>query len=145
MTQNDTERLLRQCRAGLSMGISSLVDVLPYVKNKTLKTYLTNAKEKHEGLLRECDGLIEECNGEKKGPSPIAKYMSKMKICLQLWWARKDSTVASLMTDGCHMGVKSLARYLCEYPTASEDSRELARRIIALEDDMTVTLRNYLG
>lgn len=145
MSQNDTERLLRECRAGIGMGISSIEDVLPHVKNKTLKTYLTNAKEKHENLQRECDGLLDDCHGEKKGPAPIAKWMSKMKTCVHLWWSRKDSTVASLMTDGCHMGVKSLCRYLCEYPTASEESRALARRLIALEDDMTITLRNYLG
>lgn len=145
MTQNDTARLLRECRAGLGMGISSLEDVLPSVKNNTLKTYLTNAKEKHENLQRECDGLLDEARAEKKGPAPLAKGMSKMKTYASLWWARKDSTVASLITDGCHMGVKSLCRYLCQYPTASEGSRELARRIVALEDDMTVTLRNYLG
>ena len=145
MTQNDTERLLRECRAGLLMGISSIEDVLPYVKNKTLKTYLTNAKEKHENLKREADNQLKAIHGEKKDPSPIAKCMSKMKTALRLWWARKDSTVASLITDGCHMGVKSLAKYLCQHPAAKEDARSLVRRTIALEDDMTVTLRNYLG
>lgn len=144
-TQNDTARLLRECRAGIGMGISSLEDVLPYVKNKTLETYLKNAKEKHENLQREADELLSSADAEKKGPSSLAKSMSKMKTYTHLWWSRKDSTVASLMTDGCHMGVKSLCRYLCQYPTASEESRELARRLIALEDDMTVTLRNYLG
>ena len=127
------------------MGITSIEDVLPSVKNKTLKKYLENAKEKHENLQREADKHLMAIHGEKKGPAPVAKYMAKMKTYLHLWWARRDSTVASLITDGCHMGVKSLAKYLCQYPNAKEDARELARRIIALEDDMAVTLRNYLG
>lgn len=145
MTENDTERLLRECRSGLGMGVSSLEDVLPYVKNKTLERYLTNAKEKHENLQREADALLKRQNEPRKATPAVAKYMAKMKTYTHLWWSRKDSTVASLITDGCHMGVKSLCRYLCQYPTASEDTRALARRIIALEDDMTITLRNYLG
>ena len=145
MTVNDTERLLRECRAGVGMGISSLEDLLPYTKNETMEKYLKNAKEKHEALQRETDRLLEDVHGARKAPSPVAKYMSRAKTYAHLWWSRKDSTVASLVTDGCHMGVKSLSRYLCQYPTASSDARALARRIIALEDDMVLTMRNYLG
>ncbi len=145
MTENDTARLLRECRAGIGMGILSIEDVLPYTKNKTLEEYLKNAKEKHENLQRESDRLISDVEAERKGPAPVAKMMARAKTYTHLWWSRKDSTVASLITDGCHMGVKSLSRYLCQYPTASADSRALARRIIALEDDMTLTMRNYLG
>ena len=42
------------------------------------------------------------------------------------------------------MGVKSLSRYLNQYPDADEGARNVARRLISLEDTMEKELRPYL-
>jgi hypothetical protein len=55
-----------------------------------------------------------------------------------------DETVADLMTDGCNMGVKSLSKYLNEYKAASEESKDVAKRLIALEEKLAVDMRGYL-
>ena len=55
-----------------------------------------------------------------------------------------DETIASLLTDGCHMGVKSLSRYLNRYSEADEGAKNVARRLISLEDTMEKELRPYL-
>ena len=48
------------------------------------------------------------------------------------------------MTDGCGMGVKSLSRYLNQYKAADEPSKDMARRLISLEDSLGRDLRDYL-
>ena len=55
-----------------------------------------------------------------------------------------EKTVASLMTDGCDMGTKSLNRYLNQYKAASERSKDLAKRLIQIEEDLRTGLRQYL-
>ena len=55
-----------------------------------------------------------------------------------------DATVADLMTDGCNMGVKSLSKYLNEYKAASEASKDVAKRLIGLEEKLAVDIREYL-
>ena len=38
--ENDTVKLLRECDAGVKMGIKSIDDVSKYVKSNSLKKYL---------------------------------------------------------------------------------------------------------
>jgi hypothetical protein len=55
-----------------------------------------------------------------------------------------DNTIADLMTDGCNMGVKSLNKYLNEYKAADEFSKDITKRLINLEEKLTVDIRKYL-
>ena len=55
-----------------------------------------------------------------------------------------DAVVADLITDGCNMGVKSLNRYLNEYKAADEVSKDIAKRLINLEERLAVDIRDYL-
>ena len=55
-----------------------------------------------------------------------------------------EATVADLMTDGCNMGVKSLNRYLNEYTAADEVSKDIAKRLINLEEQLAIDIREFL-
>lgn len=55
-----------------------------------------------------------------------------------------DSTAAALVTDGCNMGVKSLNQYLNEYEAADEHSKDVAKRLIHLEEKLTADMLGYL-
>jgi hypothetical protein len=74
----------------------------------------------------------------------MAKGMSWIKTNVMLSLKETDQTVADLMTDGCNMGVKSLSRYLNEYKAASEDAKDICKRLIALEEKLAVDLRPFL-
>ena len=75
MIEQDTIRLLRECDAGIKMGISSIDDVLDKVKSKELMRFLTDAKEKHTHLKHEVQALLENYNDEGKDPPLIAEYV----------------------------------------------------------------------
>ena len=55
-----------------------------------------------------------------------------------------DATIADLMTDGCNMGVKSLNRYLNQYEAADEVSKDITKRLIKLEQQLTLDIQGYL-
>ena len=55
-----------------------------------------------------------------------------------------DKTVASLMTDGCNMGIKSLNRYLNQYKAADEKSKQTAKKLVSLEEGLVNDLREFL-
>ena len=48
------------------------------------------------------------------------------------------------MTEGCNMGVKSLNKYLNEYEAADEVSKDIAKRLINLEEELAVDIRSFL-
>ena len=55
-----------------------------------------------------------------------------------------DKTIASLIIDGCNMGIKSLYKYMNQYPAANEKTKDLCKRLIAIEDQLRKELRAYL-
>ena len=144
MIEQDTIKLLRECDAGVKMGISSIDDVLEHVKKEDFRKKLTKCRQEHEDLQMKILQQLEKYQDDGKNPNPIAKGMSWMKTNMKLSMEESDATVAELMTDGCNMGVKSLNRYLNQYKAADEVSKDMAKRLINLEEKLTVDIRQYL-
>lgn len=144
MVEQDTIKLLRECDAGVKMGISSIEDVLDKVGDHEFEKLLTLCKEEHEKLDREIDSLLEKYRDDGKEPAVIAKGMSWIKTNVMLAMDDSDKTVADLMTDGCNMGVKSLNKYLNKYEAADEVSKDIAKRLINLEEKLAVDIRRFL-
>ena len=144
MIEQDTIRLLRECDAGVKMGVSSIDDVLDYVKSDRLKQYLKDCKIAHQKLETEIQENLNRFDDDGKEPNPIAKGMSWMKTNIKLIMHESDQTIADLMTDGCDMGVKSLSKYLNQYKAADEVSKDIAKRLIALEESLGKEIRGYL-
>ena len=144
MVEKDTIKLLRECDSGVKMGVASIDDVLKYVNSEALEKYLTDCKREHEKLNSEIQSLLEKYNDSGKSPGPIAKGMSWMASSMKLVMKESDSTIADLMTDGCNMGVKSLNKYLNEYKEADEQSKDIAMRLIKLEERLAIDIRQFL-
>ena len=144
MVEQDTIKLLRECDAGVKMGIASIKDVLGDVSDKTFFQYLETCKEEHEKLEDEIQNLLEDYHDEGKEPNPMAKSMSWIKTNVKLKMNESDETIADLMTDGCNMGVKSLNRYLNQYRAADEKAKFIAKRLIDLEEGLAKDIRQFL-
>ncbi len=144
MVEQDTVNLLRECDAGLKMGISAIEDVTEYVRADGLRTLLTESRQEHDRLGLEIRQLLDQYGDTGKDPNPMAKGMSWMKTNMKLKMEESDNTVADLITDGCNMGVKSLSRYLNEYAAADEKSKDIAKKLISMEAQLAIDLRDYL-
>ena len=144
MIEQDTIKLLRECDVGVKMGISSIEDVLDNVKNEKLEKLLTDCKNEHNKLDKEIQTLLDKYKDDGKEPAAIAKGMSWMKTNMKLAMENSDATVADLMTDGCNMGVKSLNKYLNKYKGADEISKDIAKRLINVEEKLAIDIRAFL-
>ena len=144
MIEQDTIRLLRECDAGVKMGISSIGDVLKYVHADDLRHCLSNCKSEHEKLENEIQELLDKYHDAGKEPNPMAKGMSWVKTNVKLAMKESDTAIADLMTDGCNMGVKSLNQYLNQYTAADERSKDIAKRLIHQEEKLTADMRSFL-
>jgi hypothetical protein len=142
--EQDTIRLLRECDAGVKMGISSIEEVLDHVKDTDLKQNLAESKRDHETLEQELQTQLNRYEDGGKEPNPMAKGMSWLKTNMKLSWDESDATIADLMTDGCNMGVKSLSKYLNQYRAADETSKNITKRLIRLEEQLAENLRRFL-
>ena len=144
MIEQDTVRLLRECDAGAKMGVESFEDVLGRVDKKELRDLLSAAKEDHEGLERQVRAQLDRYQDDGKEPSAMASAMSHMKTQMEMMLDPSDAKIADLMTDGCNMGIKSLSKYLNQYEAADESSKNLAKKLISMEETLVGRLRPYL-
>ncbi|MBR5125238.1 MAG: hypothetical protein IKU68_00725 [Oscillospiraceae bacterium] len=144
MVEKDTIRLLRECDAGVKMGITSIDDVMEHVRSEDFREKLTKCRNQHEDLQRQIQEQLSRFHDEGKDPNPIAKGMSWMKTNMKLSMEDSDATIAGLMTDGCNMGVKSLNKYLNQYEAADERSKDITKRLINMEEKLTESIRQYL-
>ena len=144
MVEQDTVKLLRECDAGIKMGVSAIDEVLGYTKDSQLKSKLSHCKEEHRTLQKEIDGLLDKYHDDGKEPNPMAKGMSWMKTNVKLIMDESDATIADLMMDGCDMGVKSLSRYLNQYAAADETSKDITKRLIHIEETLSHDMRAFL-
>ena len=117
MIEQDTVKLLRECDAGVKMGVSSIDDVLKYVYSPDLKNFLVDSKQKHNELDSEIQQELDRFKDEGKEPNPIAKS---------------------------NMGVKSLNMYLNKYEAADEKSKEITKKLIDLEEKLAIDIRRFL-
>lgn len=144
MIEDDTIKLLRECDAGIKMGVTSIDEVLDYVHDETLKKSLADCKDEHNKLKEEIQILLDKYQDDGKEPSAMAKSMSWMKTNMKLVMDESDETIADLMTDGCNMGVKSLNKYLNQYKAADEKTKDITKRLINLEEKLAVDIRCFL-
>lgn len=141
---SDTVKLLKECDAGIKMGVSAIDDVIDDVKNVDFRNLLHNCKSQHEKLKTEINSLLDEHNDDGKDPNPMAVGMSKVKTNMKMAFDGNDNTIADLITDGCNMGVKSLSRYLNQYKSADNKSRDITGRLVHIEDRLARDIRQFL-
>ena len=144
MIEQDTIKLLRECDAGIKMGVSSIEDVVQYVSDKDFQNLLSESKDQHIKLKDEIQDLLDDYSDDGKEPNLMAKGMSHIKTNIMLTLNESDSTVADLMTDGYNMGIKSLSKYLNQYKAADEKSKDITKRLINVEERLVSDIRCYL-
>lgn len=140
----DTLSLLRECSAGIRMAVASIDDVLPYLEEGELTQVLKESKTEHKDLEKDIDDTLHRMNCEGKEPNIMAKGMSKIKTNAEMAFKPTAAQAASLITDGCGMGIKSINKYLNQYPAASNEVKHLAARISRLEENLEDKMRPFL-
>ena len=144
MANADTIYLLKECDAGSKMAVTSIDEVLDKVSNPDFLKLLVETKKHHEKLGNDLHEMLNEKGTEEKDPSPIAKGMSWMKTNVKMGMDGRDETIADLIVDGCDMGIKSLYKYLNQYPTADKETKEICKRLISIEEELRKALYSYL-
>lgn len=144
MVSPDTVKLLKECNSGIKMGVNAIEEVLPSVKDEEFKSILEKNLKDNKSLGEKTARHLAKAGDDGKEPHAIARGMAWFKTNMMLTIEASDEVAADLLTDGCHMGIKSINRYLNQYKDADEDAKALARDIIKIEEDLAQSIRKYL-
>ncbi len=144
MTNKDTLCLLKECDSGTKMAVSSIDEILDKTEDSKLKQLLSETKDHHEKLGNEIHSLLIKSGSKDQEPTRMAKGMSWLKTNMKMGMDKSDATIADLMTDGCDMGIKYLYKYLNQYTSADDTSKDICKRLISIEETLRQDLRCYL-
>ncbi len=126
------------------MAVASIDDVLPYLNDGEMMQVLKESKTEHKDLEKDIDNTLHRLNCDGKEPNIMAKGMSKIKTNAEMAFKPTAAQAASLITDGCGMGIKSIHKYMNQYPAASNEVMSLANRISDLEAKLEEQMKPFL-
>ncbi|MGN0775577.1 MAG: hypothetical protein ACI4MM_02750 [Candidatus Ventricola sp.] len=144
MVHQDTIRLLRECDAGIQMGVLAIGQVMDKAQDDALRTLLSKNRREHEQLQKSLQAALDRFGDAGKHAPLMVKAMSTAKTNMELLVRPTDAAIADLITDGCNMGIKSLSKYLNQYAAADESAKDVCKKLIALEEQLAKALRGYL-
>ncbi|MBP3488068.1 MAG: hypothetical protein J6K53_06695 [Roseburia sp.] len=144
MINEDTISLLRECNSGTQMAVYSINEILETAKDQKFRDILTSSKHQHEKLGNELHILLQKYGDSTKDPGVIAKGMSWMKTNAKLVLDDSDRVCASLITDGCNMGTKTMQRHLNEYLAADKEAKQKAESLISMEENLACEIKPFL-
>lgn len=140
----DTVSLLKECDSGCKMATDSMEQVGQFVSNSELSEVIAKYNHDHIALGEEIHQLLNEIGEMEQDPSLMAKAISW--ISSQVKMMVKDDThqAASILTDGCNMGIKSLNEYRNEFAAADERATRICDKLIKMEKDFMEDLEKFL-
>lgn len=134
MINEDTIYLLRECNAGTQMAVYSIGEDSGKCQRSEAREILISSKNHHEQLGNELHILLQKYGDTTKDPGVIAKGMSWIKTNAKLAIDDSDRVCADLITDGCHMGTKTMQRHINQYLAADREARGKAEELIRMEE-----------
>lgn len=140
----DTIQLLEECNMGCKTATNSMEQVLPFTKDTDLKAIIEKYNDIHISIGDQCHEILNSSNEKEKDPPMTAKTFSWINTEIKLMVNDNNHKIADIMIDGCNMGIKSLSKYLNQYKAASEESINLVKNLIQIEQDFMKELLLFL-
>ena len=140
----DTVELLKECDAGCKMAVDSMEQIGKYVTDDQLKTLITKYNGEHIKMEEDIHRMLNAMGEEDQEPNPIAKASSWIQSEVKMMWKGDTHQAASLLTDGCNMGIKSLHEYKNQYKAADDKSVKMLDKICNIETRMVEDLQSFL-
>lgn len=141
---SDTINLLKECNAGCKSATNSMEQVMGLVKDESLKSLISQYNDRHISIGDECHNLLNRYGSDEKDPQAMAKVMSYVSTEVKMMNDHSPQKAASIMMDGCNMGIKNVSGYINKYTDANSESKKMAEDIVKLEQDFIQDLRGFL-
>lgn len=140
----DTVSLLKECDSGCKMATDSIEQIGQFVNNPELSEVIAKYNHDHIALREEIHQLLNELGEPEQDPGVMAKAFAWMTAQIKMMVKGDTHQAASILTDGCNMGIKSLNEYRNEYRDADEKTTRLCDRLIKLEKNFMGDLEPFL-
>ena len=130
MMEEHSVNLLRECDSGCKMAAESLEQIRDMVSDQEL-----------DAKIKKTLSAMEE---EGKEPGKMASAWSWMSTEMRMLAKGGDKEAASIVTDGCNMGIKTICGYKNQYSGASKAVMEIADELTGMEENLRDHMKKFL-
>ena len=131
--EEHTVDLLRECDSGCAMAAESLEQIRDFVSD-----------QKHQDLDLRIKKTLSAMEEQGKEPGKMASAWSWMSTEMRMMAKGGDKEAASIVTDGCNMGIKTICGYKNQYSGASKAAMELADELTGMEEKLREQMKRFL-
>ena len=126
------------------MAAESLGQIRDMVSDQELWKDITESYEKHQELDAKIKKTLSAMEEEGKEPGKMASAWSWMSTEMRMLAKGGDKEAASIVTDGCNMGIKTICGYKNQYSGASKAVMEIADELTGMEENLRDHMKKFL-
>ncbi|MBE6555451.1 MAG: hypothetical protein E7663_04370 [Ruminococcaceae bacterium] len=140
------ESFLDAIYKNVKMGADSIINLLPKVKDDSLRSMMTLQLDGYEKYATRAEEALAAAGVAAKEESIVARVSARMGMAFNTMIDSTTSHIAEMMIEGSNMGVTDLLKLLNNFDTCGEDSEavRLAREILRFEERNLEMLKPYL-
>lgn len=141
---NENVEMLNYIYQNAEMGRSTIEQILKEVRDLEFRDILKEQLKDYEYVSNRCDSLLNNEGKLPKGIDVMPKIMSYFKIKMDTLKDDTSSHIAEMMINGSTMGVTDITRNLNKYNDVENSTKDLASRLLKIEQDNIEALKPYL-
>lgn len=130
----------------VKMGAESIIDLMPKVRDRAMRSEMTAELERYEGFAKELRDILFSEGEEPKEESFMSKLGVKMGVMVNTMIDESTSHIADMMIQGATMGITSATKLIREYENTncSEKVLSLARESVKYQEESIERLKKFL-
>lgn len=126
------------------MGKVTIEQILKEINDLEFRDVLKEQLKDYEYVMEKADNLLNKEGRIAKGTDVGPKVMSYFKIKMDTLRDDTSSHIAEMMINGSTMGVTEITRNLNKYNNIENDVKNLASRLLKIEQNNIEALKPYL-
>lgn len=134
-------KLLQSIYGNATLGKAALGRLIKRCADSNLRRLMAEQFAEYHEIQDEAEKLLKASYLEPKQPffAPLKKH-----IHFNLMLDRTSTHMAEMLMHGSLLGIVDIARDRREFTAASEEARELARKLLVTEENNLRSLQRYL-
>lgn len=145
MDQKQTLELYQEILRGAQIGMGSIDELMKKSEDVLFREEMRRTREDYQYIAFEANERIHEIGGEPKPLSMFMRMNTWGMVSASTLFDTSNEHMSELMLKGIGMADKELSDFQERYVNADERAKDLADRLIQMEDAQRSVYRKYLN
>ena len=144
--QSPSEELLGDIYKNVTMGIESIITLMPKVNDVNFLSDLTAQMNQYQQFANEAAKRLGQMNAAVPKTTVFAKIPSEIGIHMNTMADKSTQKLAELMINGSTMGIINMKKKITQHKDAPDisETAALANDVVTFEEQNINKLKSYL-